>query len=108
VPIRGDWKFPTASGIVTTPTLRPDHSILCAPGYDPTTRLYLVADPTLILPAIPAFPTREQAGTALELLDALLNGFPFVTEIDRSVALSALLTTVCRGAMSVAPLPPST
>jgi putative DNA primase/helicase len=27
-----------------------------------------------------------------------------VTEIDRSVALSALLTTVCRGAMSVAPL----
>jgi putative DNA primase/helicase len=100
----GDWKFPTVSGIVTTPTLRPDHSILCEPGYDPATRLYLVADPTLVLPAIPTFPTRGEAAAALQLLDDLLTGFPFVAAIDRSVALSALLTPICRGAMSVAPL----
>ena len=100
----GEWVVPSVSGIITTPTLRPDHSILCEAGYDPTTRLYLAPDHSLDLPKIPAFPTRMQALEALELLDALLVGFPFVSDVDRSVALSALLTPVCRGAMTVAPL----
>ncbi len=100
----GDWCFPHVAGIITTPTLRPDHSILCQPGYDPATRLYLVLDPTLILPPIAAFPTREEAVDALDLLDSLLTNFPFVSSIDRSVAQSELLTSVCRGAMAVAPL----
>ena len=100
----GDWAFPHVAGIITTPTLRPDRSILYEPGYDRATRLYLVPDPSLVLPAIPAFPTREEAAAALELLDALMTNFPFVSSIDRSVALSALLTPICRGAMDVAPL----
>ena len=100
----GDWRFPHVSGIITCPTLRPDFSILCEPGYDVATRLYLAIDPSLQMPQIPAFPTREDALQALQILDALLDGFPFVSPIDRSVALSALLTPICRGAMSVAPL----
>ena len=100
----GDWRFPHVSGIITCPTLRPDFSILCEPGYDVATRLYLAIDPSLQMPEIPAFPTREDALEALQLLDALLDGFPFVSPVDRSVALSALLTPICRGAMSVAPL----
>ena len=100
----GEWTFPTVTGVITTPTLRPDHSILCEPGYDPATRLYLVPDPALRLPQIPSFPTREMAEDALLLLDGLLDGFPFVGPVDRAVALSALLTPICRGAMSVAPL----
>jgi putative DNA primase/helicase len=100
----GDWTFPRVAGIITTPTLRPDHTILTQPGYDAATRLFLVADPSLVMPTIPAFPTREEAAAALDLLDGLLPNFPFVSPVDRSVALSAQLTTVCRGAMSVAPL----
>lgn len=100
----GEWIVPPVSGVITTPTLRPDHSILCEAGYDPATRLYLAPDPSLRLPAVPAFPTREQAQEALDLLDGLLGGFPFISDVDRSVALSALLTPVCRGAMAVAPL----
>ena len=100
----GEWRVPPVSGIITTPTLRPDHSILCQPGYDPATRLYLAPDPTLNLPAIPLYPALGAATTALAVLDSLLDGFPFVSPTDRSVALSALLTPVCRGAMSVAPL----
>jgi putative DNA primase/helicase len=100
----GAWNFPHVAGIITTPTLRPDHSILSAPGYDPATRLFHAADPTLVLPPIPAFPTGEQAREALDLMDDLLTGFPFVAAVDRVVALSALITPVCRGAVSVAPL----
>jgi putative DNA primase/helicase len=38
------------------------------------------------------------------LLDALFDEFPFVDKPSRSVALSALLTTVARGAFPVAPM----
>src|SRR6202012_4341877 len=39
----GEWKFPRLSGIITTPTLRPDGSILSEPGYDKRTGRLLVA-----------------------------------------------------------------
>lgn len=98
----GEWRFPRLSGIITTPTLRPDGSILSAPGYDLGTGLLLLAPPPM--PEIPERPSRDQALAALALLDGLLNEFPFVSDADRSVALSGLITPVARGAMQVAPL----
>jgi putative DNA primase/helicase len=98
----GDWTFPTLTGISTTPTLRPDGSILSEPGCDPATGLLLIAPPPM--PAIPEQPSREDALAALAQLDDLLNEFPFVSDASRSVALSALMTPVARGAMQVAPL----
>ena len=53
------WTIPRVSGIITTPTLRPDGSLLSAPGYDPLSELYLL--PGLQLPPIPERPTREEA-----------------------------------------------
>jgi putative DNA primase/helicase len=100
----GEWTFPTVKGVITTPTLRPDYSILCEPGYDAETRLYLMPDKALVMPDIPEHPTKEDAAEAIDLLTALLVNFPFVSEVDRSVALSALITPVCRGAMAVSPL----
>jgi putative DNA primase/helicase len=44
------------------------------------------------------------AATALQLLNGLLDEFPFVDKASRSVALSELITPVVRGAMTVAPL----
>lgn len=98
----GDWHFRRLSGIITTPTLRPDGSILAEPGYDVGTGLLLIDPPPM--PAIPEEPTRDDALAALDLLDALLDEFPFVGAGDRSVALSALITPVLRGAMPVAPM----
>ena len=100
----GRWSFPRVAGVVTTPTMRPDGSILAEPGYDRATCLFHVPDPKLTLPSVPSRPTRDDALAALELLDGLLGGFPFVDHADRSVALAGLLTPVVRGAMSVAPL----
>jgi Bifunctional DNA primase/polymerase, N-terminal len=93
------WQFPEVVGVVSAPTMRPDGSILCAPGYDPATRLWCNAD--IVLPTIPERPSREQAEDALDLLKHLLSGFPFVTDVDRSVALAGLMTPVLRGAFDL-------
>jgi putative DNA primase/helicase len=98
----GEWKFPPATGVITTPTLRPDGSILSAEGYDPVTRLILMRPPSM--PEIPTAPSKDKAVSALRLLDDLLDEFPFVDDASRSVALSELITPVVRGAMSVAPM----
>ena len=98
------WKFPRVAGIITTPTLRPDGSVLSSPGYDPSTRLYLALDPQLKMPEIPDRPTKGDAERALRRLSRLLENFPFVGDVDRAVALAFLLTPVVRGGISVAPM----
>jgi hypothetical protein len=98
----GEWNFDPVVGVITTPTLRPDGSILAKSGYDAATQLVLV-DP-LPTPAIAAAPTREDALAALKFLDDLLDEFPFVDSPSRSVALSCLITPVVRGAFTVAPM----
>ena len=67
----GEWRFPPAVGVITTPTLRPDGTILSQPGYDPATRLILMNPPAM--PAIPEAPSRDHAATALQMLDDLVS-----------------------------------
>ncbi|WP_424813551.1 topoisomerase [Roseococcus sp. YIM B11640] len=100
----GQWTFPRIAGVITTPTLRADGSILAEPGYDEATRLFLVPDPNLALHPGVANPTRELAERALAALNSLLDEFPFIDAVSRSVALSGLITPVARGAMPVAPM----
>jgi hypothetical protein len=103
------WRFPHVNGIITTPTLRPDGSLLAEPGYDPETELYLL--PGFQIPSIPEHPTRDQALAALKLLIDLLSEFSFrridgqyELRLNRSVALSGLLTPLVRGSLPTAPL----
>jgi putative DNA primase/helicase len=98
----GQWKFPAAIGLITTPTLRPDGNLLVRAGYDPVTRLILAATPKV--PDIPDQPTREDALAAIRLLDDLLDEFPFADKASRSVALSCLITPIVRAAFPVAPM----
>ena len=98
----GEWKFPKIVGVITTPTIRPDGSLLTDAGYDESTRLVLLEPPAL--PRMSLEPTKQEAEAALELLEELLQEFPFVNEASKSVALSALITPVCMGAMPVAPM----
>ncbi|MEI5685453.1 hypothetical protein [Sphingomonas kyungheensis] len=98
----GEWRLPRLAGVITTPTLRPDGTILSEPGYDEATQLLLLNPPSM--PAISEAPTRGQALSALAFLDQLLDEFPFVDAASRSAALSGLITPVVRGAMPVAPL----
>ena len=100
----GQWRLPSIAGIITTPTLRPDGSLLTEAGYDAATQLYLAPDGAFRLPPIPERPTRADAEAALQLLKDLLAGFPVLGEVDRAVALSGIITAVVRGALPTAPL----
>jgi hypothetical protein len=101
----GHWSFPTVRGIINSPTLRPDGSLLVTPGYDPITQLWYKPGSDITLPPIPERPTRKDAEDALKLLnDDLLINFPLVGNVSRSVALAGLMTPVVRGAFEFAPL----
>jgi hypothetical protein len=99
---KGLWLVPRVSGVITTPTLRSDGSLLADKGYDTATGLYLVPS----LPgklAMPA-PTREAAEAGLRLLTDLFAEFSFAAPLDRSVAISGLLTALVRGSLPTAPM----
>lgn len=99
----GQWRLPVLTGIINAPTLREDGSILDQPGYDAQTGLLF--DPQgERFPLLPREPDRDTALRALAFLRDLIGSFPFVTPADRSVALSAILTTLIRRSLPTAPL----
>jgi hypothetical protein len=100
----GHWIFPKVSGIINSPTLRPDGSVLSDRGYDKATQLWCWPDKSLKLPEMPIKPSKKEALESLKLLKELLTGFAFQSELDRSVALAAILTTILRGAFDIAPM----
>jgi putative DNA primase/helicase len=99
------WEFQQVVGIIATPTLRPDGSLLDKPGYDPETRLYLW--PGVTLPPMPARPTKDDAIRALAVLKELFAEFSLKQKkptIDLSVALAGLLTALLRGSLPTSPV----
>jgi hypothetical protein len=98
----GEWRLPTLVGVIEAPIMRPDGSILSAPGYDPGTGLFLQSEEDW--PAVPDAPTREDAIAALrELLEPFAE-FPFVDESARAVFVAAILTALQRRLLESAPL----
>src|SRR5262249_39557524 len=64
----GKWKFPMVTGVITTPTLRRDGTVLAKEGYDPATGL-MVLGPLPEMPKLKA--DRASAERAIDLLDGL-------------------------------------
>jgi putative DNA primase/helicase len=100
--MQGDWPFPTVKGILSTPTLRPDGTLLDRLGLDVQTGLLLRDLP--MMSGVKARPTREDAEEALKLLLELLKEFPFLDKTGRVVALSLIVSMVARGALGQVPL----
>lgn len=99
----GSWLVPPLLGIVHTPTLRRDGSILQEPGYDPTS--FLIYDPLGVeFPPIPDAPTKADAERALCEVESLFKLFPFVDAAAGSVVSAAVLTALVRRSISTAPL----
>ncbi len=98
----GVWPFPPLEAIVEVPVLRPDGSILSAPGYDPATKLYYMPAPGLYIPPIPTNPSQAERQAAADLIDELLHDFPFVDEASRANAWGLLLTPIVRQATGLA------
>jgi hypothetical protein len=103
------WRLPTLNGIIETPTLRADGTLLNIPGYDRRSGLLLdMGD--LELPSIPDAPSRAEALAALALLKEPFADFPFVADgpnglsASQSVILSTVLTGLVRRTLPAAPV----
>lgn len=100
---RPEKKLPHLVGIVNAPTMRADGTILQEPGYDAATRL--IYDPRGA--AFPRIADNLDLADAIDALVALrepLEEFPFVTEADESVAISAMLSAIMRASLPATPM----
>jgi putative DNA primase/helicase len=95
--------FPPLSGFTASPYLTPSGRIVFDPGYDAETGLFM-PPPNLEPFDVSDKPSPAERDHAIGVLLGLLDEFPFVSETDRSVALSILLTPALRAAMPVAPM----
>jgi putative DNA primase/helicase len=100
---RGRWHVPSLLGISTIPVFRRDGSICVDPGYDEVSGVFFDPLGTSFL-EVAKTPTKDDAHRALRSLKRLIRTFEFVSDADRSVALSAIMTATLRQAMPVAPM----
>ncbi|WP_437647313.1 hypothetical protein [Sorangium sp. So ce362] len=95
---RGAWAgVRPLIGMIEAPSLRPDGSLLDAPGYDPTTG-YLYA-PSAEFPPVPPEPTQDDARRALAELEELFEDFPHKSKDHRAAAIAGILTLLARPAI---------
>ena len=88
-------QFRILRGIVDTPTLRSDGTLLSESGYDQQSGLYADLNES-DWPKIPAIPTREDARTALATLYDLVEESSFKAPYDKAVWVAFLLSIVAR------------
>lgn len=99
---RGDWPFPQLSAVVSAPTMRPDGTILDAPGFDRDTGILFATE--LTWGQVPDRPTMDEAKDGLAALRDLISSFPFVAPSDRAAALAMIITALVRPCLSSAPM----
>jgi putative DNA primase/helicase len=77
-------------------------SMVTTPGYDPTTNIFAEFAGEE-LRAIPAMPSKKELAAALQTAFLPWKGYRFATDNDNAAMLSAIITTVCRPALTVSP-----
>ncbi len=85
------------AGVVQSPTLRRDGSILQSPGYDDATGL--LYSPLAAFPPVSDSPSRVDVQNATGRLLDVISDFPFAHDSDRSAWLAMLLTMIGRPAI---------
>ena len=94
---RGTWPgLPVLEGVVESPVLRADGSVLQQPGYDAASGLLYL--PGTDFEPVPESPSRRQLDTALTDLQQVVCDFPFRNEAHLSAWLSSMLTPLARPA----------
>ncbi len=92
--------FPHLQGLVSSPVVRPNGSILEKPGFDVATGLYYLPPVGFSVPAIPARPNTDEVAAALSRLTEVFGDFPYADEASRANAMALLLTPVVRPMIS--------
>jgi hypothetical protein len=97
---RGVWRgIRLLGGIVETPVLRPDGTVLDVPGYDAATGL-LYQPVGEAVGGIPTKPTLDDAKAAVAELLAVVPDFPFDGDAHKSAWLAGVLTPFAMPAIS--------
>ncbi len=91
---RTAWPFAPLEGVVATPVLRPDGTVLATAGYDKATGLFYA--PIGDFPEVRPDPTPVEAETALELLLRPVAEFPFTDPCGKAAYVAAVLSLVGR------------
>lgn len=84
------------TGIVESPIIRNDGTIVTEKGYDKETKLYYAPADGFVLPDIPDKPSKEDVKKSIGLLKEIFIDFPFVDEASRINTIAALLGAVLR------------
>jgi hypothetical protein len=94
----GEWPgIPELKGIIETPVIRPDGSILSEPGYDEATMLYFNPIVDLSGVKIPEELTQKHAEKSAEwILNEVFGDFPFENNASRTNILAMLLSIIAR------------
>jgi putative DNA primase/helicase len=100
---KGNWRIPVLTGITNCPTLRRDGSLLGSPGYDRQTGLLFDPEGCEFQLGETA-PSLEEALAAMSHLLSLISTFKFVSDADRSVALSGILSALIRISVDAVPM----
>lgn len=100
--LAGDWRVRSLRGLIESPTIRADGSMLNVPGYDRASGLLADFDPDW--PAIPPRPTRDDARAALKRLLRPVDEYAFATKADQAVWAAMVLTALVRPTLPAAPL----
>jgi len=93
-----DWPgIPEIKGLIETPVIRSDGTVLSAPGYDLQSRLYLSPIRDFSNLNVPENPTQEDAKTAAQYLaEQIFSDFPFEDNASRANAIGLLISIVAR------------
>lgn len=91
-------RLPRLAGVVSTPVLRPDGTVLERPGYDPATEL--LYRPATMFPPVPSRPTQDDVTQATRALLEPLEEFRWESLVhDRPAAIAGSLTPLARHAI---------
>lgn len=84
----------------STPTVRPDMTVVTTPGYDVPSAIFYAPPPGFCLPQIPAAPSPLQLREAVALLDEALADFCYADQASRANAYGFFLTPLTRPAIA--------
>lgn len=96
-------KFPPLTGFANCPYLTPSGKLITAIGYDEETGVYL-SKHNMENFKIKETPETDDLAESVKVLLELLEEFAFDSKVDKSVAMSILITPTARIMMPVAPM----
>ena len=89
--------LPMLRRVVEAPVFARDGSVLTAPGYHPSAKIYYAPAAGFVVRPITTLPTADDLQRAKDLIvDELLCNFPFVSEADRAHAVAVFLLPYAR------------